>query len=667
MAEESALQLELSKLDIPALKRIAQLWNIAQIGKQKRAIVKKIISSMQDPFYIKGILEKLSNLQVIIYQSLLNSESYTLTLGELSRSISIPLINAEMELGVLKRYFLVCQRKNRERLTNNLDNYFSYEESCSLVSLDFNEKNQKCQIHLSNLLIEQKIAPEWQKALQLKKRELPALFSCEMAKQAAQAERLAKIISGLKEIEKEVLAECFQQGGLLEINRLRELVTKKKEKWEEVVRHLDSLGLASDQYYVDEKFIRIIALPIEVFEYLQQNPPVLSKEQAQRKGQLKVRDNGLDFYLNIKKLCLYISRRGFNLAKSGRIKQVDLRETENYLLRPDINLFTQKSQIYQIEILLPVMRLLDIVRIKREDVVLRNNYEEILVSNSYQLLEPVIEKILNARERHVRYEDIFEPLYANFPFSNIVDECVKVISSRERVIFSSIFSTVIRNELLLAGDFQIKNFQEKLANLRRELTNALFYLQLLGLIAVEYPDRWLSLSELGRHYFKKEPLLRKSEVGGVIINPDLSFIAIPEKLSIRDLNTIKAFAKLQSFDNIYTFQLTKEAFQEGILLKGDEQKFISILKGSSKAELSQNLLFSINDWSRALPLIRIVDECVIVQSQEAAHMELLLGHASGRQIVQERISPTTILIHSDKIQEIIGSAEKLNLIIKLIR
>ena len=89
----------------------------------------------------------------------------------------------------------------------------------------------------------------------------------------------------------------------------------------------------------------------------------------------------------------YISRKGLNLAKSGKIKQVDLKEAENRLLRPDIGLFIEKSQIYQIELILPVMRLLDIVRIKRDDVVLRNDYEAILEMDPFDLMDLIIKEM----------------------------------------------------------------------------------------------------------------------------------------------------------------------------------------------------------------------------------------------------------------------------------
>ena len=666
MSEENVLQLELEKLDIASLKRIAQLWNLNKLGKDKKAIVKNIISGMQDGFYLRGVLEKLSATQVTIYTSILKSRSSILTLGEISRKIGMPPVNTEMELGVLKRYCLVYQRKNRERLTNNLDKYYFYPESGEHVRLDLNDKGQKFRLNLAKILqAQEKIPPEWKKALG-NRASSNGQFTAEVANAACDPETLSKLIEGLSEIEQGVVLECFQQGGLLEINRAREFVQASKGKWEETLRRLNSLGLLLDEYYIDEKFIRVLVLPAEVFQHLQ-DFPILEQKKATKRRQEKRAVNDLDFYLNIKKMIVYISRKGLNLAKSGKIKQIDLKETENRLLRPDIGLFIEKSQIYQIELLLPVMRLLDIVRVKRDDVVLRNDYDSILEMDIFKLMDLVIKEIEGARNRRVRYEDVFEPMYVPFFQKSTFDECVNLIQKRGKVMYFVIMAGMIREKLLMAKGFRIKNFQQTLQELRKEITSALFFLQLLGLISVEYPDRWVEMSELGLHYLKGKSLDRDDEKGGVIINPDLSLIAIPERVSVRGIAQLKSFAEVKSFDNVYTFQITRESFQEGLLLKASSGDFIELLRKTNRGDLSQNLLFSIEDWSRSLPLLTITDECVVVQTQDPNHMELLLGQISGKKIVSQKISPTTILIDADKIYETIGYAEKLNLIVKLVR
>lgn len=665
MAEENVLQSELDKLDLSGLKRIAQLWNIPRVGKDKKTIVKNIIAGMQDEFYLKGVLEKLSATQVTIYVAILKSKSSNvLTLGEISRRISMPPVNAEMELGVLKRYFLVYQRKNRERLTNNLDKYYYYPESGANVRLDANDKGQKFRLTLPKVLQqEKKPAPEWKKALSVKGDS----FNADAANKAIQPENIAQILENLSELERDTIIEAFQQGGMLEIGRARELIQGRKGKWEEVTRKLHALGLLLDEYYIDEKFVRVLVLPQDVFAYLVENPLLPTQKKAAKKRQEKIASNDLDFYLNLKKMIVYISRKGLNLAKSGKIKQIDLKETENRLLRPDIGLFIEKSQIYQIELLLPVMRLLDIVRVKRDDVVLRNDYDAVLGTDLFELMDTVIKEISQARNKRVRYEDVFEPMYVPFFLPEIFNECVQYIQRRSRVMFFVVMAAMVREKLLLAKGFRIKNFQQDLGELRKEITSALFYLQLLGLIKVEYPERWVEMSELGQHYLKGQKLEREDEKGGVILNPDLSLIAIPEKVSIAGLSVLKSFAELKSFDNVYTFQITRESFQEGLLLKQNPDEFVDLLRRTSRSELSQNLLFSIEDWSRSLPLVTITDECVVVQTQDSNHMELLLGQIAGKKIVHQKISDTTIIIDADKIYETISYAEKLNLIVKLIR
>jgi len=659
MTEENVLQTELDKLDLAGLKRLAQSWNIQKLSKDKKAIIKAIISGMQDEFYLKGILEKLSSTQVTIYTSILKSKSNILTLGELSRKISLPPVNTEMELGVLKRYFLIFQRKNRERLTNNMDKYYCYPESGDKVKLETNEKGEKFRQSLVTLISSSKeTLTLWSKLL--KQKDLKAAGCVE-------PENISEVLQSLSELERNLLIECFLQGGIIEINRVREFITQKKGNWEQIVRNLHSLSILIDDIYIDERFIRLMIMPVEIFQYLQENPVMPVQKKGMKKRQEMKIVNDLDFFLNIKKMIVYISRKGMNLAKSGKIKQVDLKETENRLLRPDLSLFIEKSQIYQIELLLPVMRLLDIVRIKRDDVVLRNDYDHILKLDPFELMDLVIKEIADARNRRVRYEDVFEPLYVPFYLKSIFDECVNYVSAKNRVLYFVIIASMIREKLLLSKEFRIKNYQQELAEFRREITSALFYMQLLGLISVEYPDRWVEISGLGKRYLEGVEIAREDVPGGIIINPDLSIIAIPEKLSLISIYYLKSFTELKNFDNVYTLQLTRESFQEGLLLKNEPGDFIEVLKRTSKNELSQNLLFSIEDWSRSLPLITITDECVVVQTQDVNHMELLLGQISGKKIVVDRISQTTILIDQDKIYETIHYAEKLNLIVKLIR
>ena len=667
MAEgENTLRHELEKLDVDHLRRISKLWSIPHAVKDKRTIVKRIIIGMQDDFHIKGVLEKLSSTQVTIYSSLLNSSNNVMTLGEIARKISLPPVNAEVELSVLKRYYLVYQRKNRERLTNNLDRYHYYFESGNSVKTNFNVYHKKPNIRFFDTLLEHPITGPWKKILK-KQRTANGRFDAKAIALAAKSENIAKVILSLDKGEMEIVRECFQQGGILEMRQAREIIKTLKKEWEPIVRKLHDWGILIDECYIDDKFVRLIILPQEIFAYLLENPLPSYETKNIRLRSRKQTCNDLDFFLNIKRLISYIKRRGINLAKSGKIKQIDLRETENSLFNTDIALFIEKSQIYQVELLLPVMRLLDIVRVKREDVVLRNEYEKILSMNHFLLLKKTISVVLGERTRRSHYREVFEPLYVQFPSKNLWQECLDYIRKSKRVRHTVVMAAIIREHLLAARIFRIQNFQPQLTELRRELINVLFYLQLFGLIQVEYPERWIELSATGYHYLGKIQPQTTDQVGGIILNPDMSLVAIPEKMSPISLIMLKTFCELKSFDNVYTFQITKQSFQNGILLKGKPKELIEILKRCSRKQLSQNFIFSVNEWSHSFPLVTITDECVVLQTKEAKHMELLLGQISGKHIIQKEISDNTILIHPGKISEVIHYAEKLDLLINLVQ
>ena len=94
---------------------------------------------------------------------------------------------------------------------------------------------------------------------------------------------------------------------------------------------------------------------------------------------------------------------------------------------------------------------------------------------------------------------------------------------------------------------------------------------------------------------------------------------------------------------------------------------IQFLRDSSKAELAQNLLFLFDDWSKNLPIVNITEDCVLVRTTDPHVMELLTGQIKGKKIIIEEISPEAILIDKNKIQDVIQVAEKLNMIIKLVR
>ena len=666
MSQETVLYQELEKLDLNEIKKIASLWNIQKIpGKDKKSTILGLMEIFQNEFYLKGVLEKFTPLQVNILTSILKNKG-VMTLGEISRKVNIPPINVEMELNVLRKYYLLYQRKNRERLTNNLDKYHTYDEYLKLIKVETNPKGEKFKFSIEKALHKSTLAElpeEWKEAVGAKKGEHIETF----LKNALEQEFLQKLIEGLSDFDKDILHQIYIHGGEIEADTIRNYITVNRGKFEQTIPHLTSLYLIRDLYYVEDKFIRVIVIPKEILDHLQFAPILPPVKKGTRVRQEKISANGLDFFLNVKKLISYISRKGLNLAKSGKIKQADHKRTETELLSPDIEIFPEKSQVYQIELILPILKLLGYVDIKGENVILIQETDEFLKKDIYEIMKLVIHEVNEARTRRLNPPEVFTATEVPFYEKGILDKTVKLIMAHGKINTSVIFSHIIRDHLVFSPTFQIKTYEEDLADLRKEIISAIFYLQLFGLIEVEYPQRNLSLSELGAHYFNHEALVTATEKGGITINPDFSIIAFPDRVSLHGIHLLKAFCELKDYDRVYTFLLTKDSFQLGILLGYDKETFVHFLRESSKADLAQNLLFLLDDWGNNLPIVTITEDSVLLRTKDSQVMELLLGQIKGKKFVLEEVSPTGIIIEKSKVMEVIAIAEKLNMIIRLNR
>lgn len=666
MDKESVLYQEISKLELPDLKKIAVLWNITKfVGKDKKHSIQQIMEVFVDEFYIKGVLEKLTPIQVNLYTLILKNK-HVQTLGEMVRKVALPPLNVEMELNVLRKYHLIYQRKNRERLTNNLDKYHAFEEIAVLIKMDSNAKGEKFKLSLdkyNEVHTTKNIHSEWSGIIGQKKFDSIDEFH----KVLTHSESIHRVFSTVSDIEKDVLLQIFMRGGAIEADVIRNYILINKGKFEQVIPSLINKYLVFDAYYIDEKFIRVITLPKEIYIYLLNNPLLPNAKKGTKQKQEKQATNELDFFLNIKKLVSYISRKGLSVAKSGKIKQADNKRTEQELLKPDLDIFPEKGQVYQIELILPVLKLLNYVELKNENIVFESETDTFQKKDIFELMNSVIHEINEARTRRLNPPEVFTAVEVPFYEKSIFDKCVKLIMEYEKVHYTVIMSIVIREYLVMSPGFKIKNFEVDLIDLRREIVSVIFYLHLFGFLIADYPDRTITLSELGKHYFQIKTLSRNTERGGITINPDFTIIAFPEKCSLLGIHLLKAFTELQDFDRVYTFTLTKDSYQQGILLGYEPSQFLQFLRDSSKAELSQNLLFLLEDWGKNLPIVIVTEGCVLVQTNEPNTMELLTGQIKGKKIIIQEVSPTAILIDLHKIQDVIMVSEKLNLIIKLIR
>ena len=664
MPEENVLNIELEKLEMVELKKTASLWNLQKVSlKDKKSAIHSLQKGFQEEFFLKGVLEKFSPVQVVILTSILKNKN-VMTLGEISRKVNLPPINVEMELGVLRKYFMVYQRKNRERLTNNLDKYHTYPEIASIIKVEENIKSDKFKFSLEKFFgktVPKELPKPWQERLQKK---LDAFNLTNVLS----TDGLTKLIASLNDVQRDLIHRIYINGGVIEAETLRShIIQVNKGKFEDIIPELLELYLVRDVYYVDEKFIRTFVLPMELIEHFQTNPILPSVKATTKQRQEKIATNELDFYLNTKKLLSYISRKGLNLAKSGKVKQADHKRTESELLNPDLGIFPEKSQIYQIELILPILKLLGYVDSKEDNVVLVGEWEEFIKKDIFEIMKTIVHEVNEARSRRMFPAEVFLPTEIPFYDKPILDKTVKLIQKFGKINTFVIFAQIIRDQLLFAPGFRIKTFEEDLTSLRKEIQSAVFYLHLFGLLEVEYPNRFLSLSPLGKNFFTGESLPRVQEKGGITINPDFSIIAFPDRMSLYGIHLLKAFCELKDYDRVYTFILTKSSYQLGLLLGYTNNDFLKFLRESNKSDLSQNLLFLLDDWGKNLPVLTITENSVLIQTKEASSMDLLLGQIRGKKFVLEEISPTAIVVEKSKVMEIIAISEKLNLFIKLIR
>jgi hypothetical protein len=107
--------------------------------------------------------------------------------------------------------------------------------------------------------------------------------------------------------------------------------------------------------------------------------------------------------------------------------------------------------------------------------------------------------------------------------------------------------------------------------------------------------------------------------------------------------------------------------QEGLLLGNNINEFIEFLNFVSKNRVPQNVLFLINDWSEVLPIVNIEEGVVLLETGSSKLMESLMGQIKSKKIVKKELSDTAIIIYKNKVQEVMEVAEKLEMIVKLIR
>ncbi|MBV6494351.1 MAG: hypothetical protein LDLANPLL_02383 [Turneriella sp.] len=654
---------ELGKLEKEQLLKVAEVWSIVKPPGEKKALVQLLAKTFVDPYHLKTVLEKLTPLQVKIYSVVLNSKQI-LTLGEISRKIQLQPINVEKELAVLKHIMLLYQKKNRERITRNLDKYIPFDEFRRLVSTDGNPRGEKFQISIRREV--EQTSPEDHDTKYLALLGGKGKKPREYAEKAYKDETLAKTLATLSQGEMTLVDEAFTNGGIIEVNAARIIIDEQKLPLEKTIRRLDAFQILKDIYFIDDRFVRILVIPIELFNYLKKTPLFPIRNDVKELSERTI-ENGFDFLLNLKKLLLFISNKGLTLSQSEKLRQADMKRSEASLIDIDINLFSEKSQMHQIEIILPLLRLFELVDLRDENVVLIENYEDFLKREPAELLRDLFSKILEAADKRMVGDEVFLPVDLPFFKMPMIDTCVKLIENNNGMFVKVILAELIRSRVIMMPGFKVRDFKNAYLEQRSMIVSAMIYMYLMGMLSVEYPKRFVTVSQLGNHFLHDAKLPIESGAGAIILNPDGTLVALPEKMSLHDLHLLKSFAELKEFDKVFNFQLNKESVQTGVMLGNSIESFKALLTRTTKSGIPQALDFNLTEWSRDLPIVIIEESIVLLETSDPKLTEALLGQIRGKKIVKKEISDTALVIFKSKVQEVMDAAEKLEMIVKLIR
>ncbi|HRP69042.1 MAG TPA: helicase, partial [Turneriella sp.] len=532
---------ELGKLEKEQLLKVAEVWAIPKPPGEKKALIQLLYKTFIDPYHLKTVLEKLTPLQVKIYAVILNNKQI-LTLGEVSRKIQLQPINVEKELAVLKHIMLLYQKKNRERITHNLDKYIPFDEFRKLVSTDGNPRGEKFQISIRREV--EQTSPEEHDSKYLTILGGKGKKPREYAEKAYKDETLAKTLATLSQGEMVLIDEAFTNGGIIEINAARIIMDEQKLPMEKTIRRLDAFQLLKDIYFIDERFVRILVIPLELFNYLKKTPLFPIRNDVKELTERTI-ENGFDFLLNLKKLLLFISNKGLTLSQSEKLRQADMKRSEASLIDIDINLFSEKSQMHQIEIILPLLRLFELVDLRDENVVLIENYEDFLKREPAELMRDLFNKILEAADKRMVGDEVFLPVDLPFFKMPMIDTCVKLIENNEGMFVKVLLAELIRSRVIMTPGFKVRDFKNAYLEQRSMIVSAMIYMYLMGMLQVDYPKRFVNISQLGNHFFHEAPLTTESSSGAIILNPDGTLVAIPEKMSLHDLHLLKSFAELK--------------------------------------------------------------------------------------------------------------------------
>ncbi len=180
------------------------------------------------------------------------------------------------------------------------------------------------------------------------------------------------------------------------------------------------------------------------------------------------------------------------------------------------------------------------------------------------------------------------------------------------------------------------------------VTRDLFSLGLVDVALSGTEPVGVRLSRLGRRLLLDEPT-RAPANPPLVVNPDFELLVLPEGDVDELLHALDRIAVRERTGEVVHYRLDRERI-ERVAVEGETaDETLGFLSAHCRAELPQNVEYSIRSWSGNVRLATL-ERGVLFVANDATVVETICNHATLKDCVERVINPTTLFFNS-KVEE----------------
>ena len=605
----------LNKLPQKALKDFSARLNL------KRSSTKEILSAFASISKLHSLLLTLEMDELRILKEVYKKGG-GVTFGEIQKELDIEVSEIADKVENLSNNLLVYIMKNRQLLSNKLDKVYAISE----ISKTLNIVDVKTIFDRMNKSL-----------LNLKDRS----YSKEH-------------IGPLKDEKISSLLRFIAESGCITTldNAINHIGAKSFEK---IISNLlkEKMLYMFHSYHPD--FNTYLVLGDKIASYVSS---IENQEQTKKKLNVFSRYN---LIINLLNTYDTISTFGLFLTKQQNFRKIDMRRISEVMLEiKDICGKTlSQEEIAQLSLFL--LKNLGCLKMNKDIVEVSLSNIQKLLGNPLKLVHKIIKSLKDPEPE----DEYFSPPF-DIPSYDQIKNIIKLLYELKETSYNYLKITMLARSFIT---MDIDSTSERLAKKENEdlkLKTAVSFLCIAGIVKIE--NNMFMLSDIGMQTANLILKLNMDEVDSKIekniyINADFTLIIPVNELDSETLYHLLAHTEIKKYDFIIHTMISKQSIikthKRGMTL----DKFLLILKTSSKNELPQNLDFLLKEWSNQTVNITISQNILLKSSHPAFLDEWLIG--KNKDGIIERISENYIIIKKDLIDEIIKMARKKDAVISL--